>query len=181
MAKLKPLRGRSGEAIRDSLREAVASAAGGSGNVATLMKVLIIQGAGMNMRGKAEVEIFGPLTLEQLNDQIRGYAADLGIDVEFFHSNVEGEVCNALYAAHDGDVDAALINPAGYLRTTGPLPNAIHQVRFPVIEVHVSNPVSRGIQSAVLPMCKGSVTGFGVLSYKYALGAVKGLLDPKAT
>jgi 3-dehydroquinate dehydratase-2 len=141
-----------------------------------LMKVLVIQGAGMNMRGKSEVEIFGPMTLEQLNDQIRGYAREIGVEVDFFHSNVEGEVANALYAAHEGDVDAAIINPAGYMRTTGPLPNAIHQVRFPVIEVHVSNPVSRGLQSNTLPMCKGSVTGFGPLSYKYALQAVSELI-----
>ncbi len=133
----------------------------------------------MNMRGKAEVEIFGPISLEQLNEQIRGYARELGVDVEFFHSNVEGEVCNALYAAHDGDVDAALINPAGYMRSTGPLPNAIHQVRFPVIEVHVSNPVSRGVTSSTLPMCKGSVTGFGALSYKHALAAAKDLVPQR--
>src|SRR6516225_7209578 len=116
----------------------------------------------MNMRGKAEVDIFGPMTLDELNEQIRGYARDLGVEVDILQSNVEGEVCNALYAAHEaGDVGAALINPAGYMRTTGPLPNAIHQVRFPVIEVHVSNPVARGIISSTLPMCRGSVTGFG--------------------
>jgi 3-dehydroquinate dehydratase-2 len=140
------------------------------------VKVLVIQGAGMNMRGKTEVEIFGPLSLEQINAQIRSYASELGIDVEFFHSNIEGEVVDCLYAAHDGDVDAALINPAGYMRTTGPLPNAIRQVRFPVVEVHVSNPVARGQSSNILPMCKGSVTGFGSLSYKLALAAVKDLL-----
>ena len=140
------------------------------------MKVLVIQGAGMNMRGKAEIEIFGPLTLEQINEQIHGYARELSIEVEIFHSNIEGEVVNALYAAHErGDVDAAIINPAGYQRTTGPLPNAIRQVRFPVFEIHVSNPVARGVTSNILPMCKGSVTGFGTLSYKYALAAVKEL------
>lgn len=144
------------------------------------MKILVIQGAGMNMRGKAEVDIFGPSTLEQLNDHIRGFAHDLGVDVEFFHSNIEGEVCNALYAAHqDSDVAAALINPAGYMRTTGPLPNAIHQVRFPVIEVHVSNPVARGLASNILPSCKGSVTGFGALSYKFALDAACSLVAPR--
>ena len=144
------------------------------------MKVLVIQGAGMNMRGKVEVEIFGPMSLEQTNEQIRGYARELGVDVEFFHSNIEGEVVNALYAAHEGDVDAALINPAGYTRTSGPLPNAIHQVRFPVIEVHVSNPTARGIVSTILPQCKGSVTGFGVLSYKLALAAAQTLCTPAA-
>jgi 3-dehydroquinate dehydratase-2 len=143
------------------------------------MKVLIIQGAGMNMRGKVDVEIFGPMTLDQLNDTIRGYARTLGVDVEFCQSNIEGEVVNALYAAHDGDVDAALINPAGYMRTTGPLPTAIGQVRFPVIEVHVSNPVARGIASTTLPACKGSVTGFGPYSYFAALAAVKEIVKPR--
>jgi 3-dehydroquinate dehydratase-2 len=142
------------------------------------VKVLIIQGAGMNMRGKAEVDIFGPMTLDELNEQIRGYARDLGVEVEILQSNVEGEVCNALYAAHDaGDVGAALINPAGYMRTTGPLPNAIHQVRFPVIEVHVSNPLARGIASTTLPVCKGSVTGFGANSYRLALAAARELMS----
>jgi 3-dehydroquinate dehydratase-2 len=141
------------------------------------VKVLIIQGAGMNMRGKAEIEIFGALTLEELNEQIRGFARDLRVDVDFFQSNIEGEVCDALYAAHDaGNIGAALINPAGYMRTTGPLPNAIHQVRFPVIEVHVSNPVARGIASTTLPMCRGSVTGFGPNSYRFALAAARELM-----
>jgi 3-dehydroquinate dehydratase-2 len=141
------------------------------------MKVLVIQGAGMNMRGKVDLNIFGPMTLEQLNEQIRGYAAALGVDVEIFHSNIEGEVVNALYAAHDGDVDAALINPAGYGRTTGPLPAAIGQVRFPVIEVHVSNPVARGSVSTILPNCRGSVTGFGAYSYYLALAGLKEIVE----
>jgi 3-dehydroquinate dehydratase II len=137
------------------------------------VKVLVIQGAGMNMRGKVDIEIFGPMTLPQLNDQIKGYADSLGVDVEFCQSNIEGEVVNALYAAHDGDIDAALVNPAGFMRTTGPLPTAIGQVRFPVIEVHVSNPVSRGLNSTILPACKGSVTGFGPFGYYLALVAAK--------
>jgi 3-dehydroquinate dehydratase II len=143
------------------------------------VKVLVIQGAGMNMRGKVDIEIFGSMTLDQLNDSIRGYATDLGVDVEFCHSNIEGEVVNALYDAHDRDIDAALINPAGYMRTTGPLPTAISQVRFPVIEVHVSNPVARGLVSSTLPACRGSVTGFGPFSYSLALAAAKQLVTAK--
>jgi 3-dehydroquinate dehydratase-2 len=141
------------------------------------VKVLVIQGAGMNMRGKVDIEVFGSMTLEQLNDTIRGYATNLGVDVEFCHSNIEGEVVNALYDAHDRDIDAALINPAGYMRTTGPLPTAIGQVRFPVIEVHVSNPVARGLASTTLPMCRGSVTGFGPFSYSLALAAAKEIVN----
>jgi 3-dehydroquinate dehydratase II len=138
-----------------------------------MTKVLVIQGAGMNMRGKSQVEIFGSTTLEQINEQIRGYAEGLGIDVEIFHSNIEGEVVNALYDAHDQNVDAALINPAGYTTGTGPLRAAIAQVRFPVIEVHASNPTSRGTVSNIQPVSKGSVYGFGVYGYYLALEAVK--------
>ena len=130
-----------------------------------MTKVLVIQGAGMNMRGKVQLEVFGPTTL--------GYAEGLGIDVEIIHSNIEGEVVNALYAAHDGDIDAALINPAGYTTGSGPLRAAIAQVRFPVIEVHASNPTSRGSVSNIQPVSKGSVYGFGVYGYYLALEGVK--------
>ena len=142
-----------------------------------MTKVLVIQGAGMNMRGKVQVETFGPDTLDQINEQIRGYAEALGIDVEVYHSNIEGEVVNALYDAHDRDVDAVLINPAGFTTSSGPLRGAIAQVRYPVIEVHASNPTARGTVSNLLPVCKGSVYGFGVYGYYLALEAVKHLCD----
>ena len=138
-----------------------------------MTKVLVIQGAGYNMRGKAQIETFGTDTMEQINDKIRGYAASLGIEVEIFHSNIEGEVMNALFDAHDRDIDAAVINPAGFTTGTGPLRNAINQVRFPVIEVHVTNPSSRGIVSNIQPACKGSVYGFGVYGNYLALEAAK--------
>ena len=142
-----------------------------------MTKVLVIQGAGMNMRGKVQVEVFGPSTLEQINEQVRGYAEALGIDVEIMHSNIEGEVVNALYDAHDRDIDAALINPAGYTTGNGPLKAAIAQVRFPVIEVHASNPTSRGTVSNIQPVSKGSVYGFGIYGYYLALEGVKHVIN----
>ncbi len=138
-----------------------------------MTKVLVIQGAGMNMRGKSQLDIFGPTTLDQINEQILGYAEGLGIDVELYHSNIEGEVVNAIYDAHERQIDAAVINPAGYTTTTGPLRAAITQVGFPFIEVHASNPTARGTVSNVLPVCNGSVYGFGVYGYYLALEAVK--------
>ena len=140
-----------------------------------MTKVLVIHGAGMNMRGKAQVELFGPATLDEINDQIRGYADELGVEVELFHSNIAGEVINALYDAHDRDFDAAIFNPAGYGNSTGPLPNAIQQVKFPVIEVHVTNPAARGIVSTIQPVSKGLVYGFGLYGYRLALEAVKAM------
>ena len=142
-----------------------------------MAKILVVQGAGMNMRGKVQLEIFGPMTLEEINEQVKGYGESLGVDLEFVHSNVEGEVVDALYAGHDGDVDGAVINPAGYTTLNGVLRAAIAQIRYPVIEVHASNPTSRGAVSAVQPVCKGSVYGFGVYGYYLALEGLKRQLE----
>ena len=64
-------------------------------------KILVIHGAGMNMRGKVQTEIFGKMTLPEYDEKIRGYAKELGLDIEIFHSNIEGEVVNKFYAAND--------------------------------------------------------------------------------
>src|SRR5579863_7408734 len=76
--------------------------------VRAMAKILIIHGAGMNMRGKVQLDIFGPMTLPEYDERIRGYAAELGLDVEIFHSNVEGEVVNKIYGANDQGFDAAI-------------------------------------------------------------------------
>ena len=135
-------------------------------------KVLVIHGAGMNMRGKVQVDVFGPMTLPEYDKQIRQYASELGVDVETFHSNIEGEVINKLYAAHEAGVDGAVINPAGYTTGHPALVAAISQVKFPTIEVHVSNPARRGGTSDIARACRGSLAGFGVYGYYMALRAL---------
>ena len=137
-------------------------------------KVLIVHGAGMNMRGKAQIDIFGPMTLPEYDEHIRKYATELGIDVEIFHSNVEGEVIDRFYAAHDGGVDAAIINPAGYTTGHPALMAAISQVRFPTIELHISNPARRGRESEMARVCRAVVTGCGIFGYHLAM---RGILD----
>ena len=144
----------------------------------SMTKLLVIHGLGMNMRGKVDVETFGPMTLPEYDQKIGEYAGELGVEVRCFHSNIEGEIANALYDAHDRDVDAAVINPAGFTTSTGPLPMAIPQVRYPVIEVHFTNPTSRGIASMVQPACRGSVYGFGVYGYYLAMAAAKHITTP---
>ena len=136
-----------------------------------MAKILVVHGAGMNMRGKVQVETFGPMVLSDYDRVIREYASKLDTTVETFHSNIEGEVINRFYDAHDGDIDAALINPAGYSSGHPALAGAISQVRFPTIEIHVSNPASRGSVSAIAPACKGTVTGFGLFGYYLGLKA----------
>ena len=145
-----------------------------------MAKILIVHGAGMNMRGKVQVEIFGKMTLPEYNDHIRGYAAELGVEIEIFHSNIEGEIVNKLYAANDAGVDAALFNPAGFSRGYPALTAAISQVRFPTIEVHISNPVRRGPISDTAQVSQGIVAGFGVAGYYLALRGVRDLVAAKA-
>lgn len=143
------------------------------------MKFLVIQGAGMNMRGKVQTEIFGTMTLDEYNQHIRQYAQELGVEVEIFHSNIEGEVINRLYAANDEGFAGCLFNPAGFSRGYPALTAAISQVSFPVIEVHISNPVRRGPVSDVAPVALGMVTGFGVLGYYLGLRGLKDRAKPR--
>ncbi|MBI3918193.1 MAG: type II 3-dehydroquinate dehydratase [Betaproteobacteria bacterium] len=142
-------------------------------------KVLIVHGAGMNMRGKVQTEIFGPMTLPEYDEHIRKYAGELGIEVDIFHSNVEGEVINRFYAAHDRGAHAAIINPAGFTRGYPALAAAIAQVKFPTIELHISNPARRGGVSEIAPVCRGVITGFGIFGYYLALRGLRDMLAAK--
>ena len=139
-----------------------------------MVKILVIHGAGMNMRGKVQTEIFGPMTLPEYDERIRGYANELGVEIEIFHSNIEGEVINRLYTANDQGFDAAIFNPAGFARGYPALVAAISQVKFPTIELHMSNPVRRGPVSETATVSQGMITGFGIVGYYLGL---RGLRD----
>jgi 3-dehydroquinate dehydratase II len=144
-----------------------------------MAKILIIHGAGMNMRGKVQTEIFGPMTLPEYDERIRGYASELGVEIEIFHSNIEGEVINKLYEPNDRGFDAALFNPAGFSRGYPALVAAISQVKFPTIELHISNPVRRGPLSETAPVSQGMLTGFGIAGYSLALRGLRDMLAKK--
>ena len=141
-----------------------------------MAKILVIHGAGMNMRGKVQTEIFGTMTLPEYDAQIRKYAAELGMEIDIFHSNIEGEVVNRLYAANDAGFDGAIFNPAGFSRGYPALVAAIGQAKYPTIEVHISNPVRRGPVSDTATVSRGMVTGFGVEGYYLALHGLRGLV-----
>ena len=144
-----------------------------------MAKILLIHGAGMNMRGKAQLELFGPTTLAQYDEQLRKYAAELRVELEIFHSNVEGEVIDKLYAAHDAGASGCIINPAGFTVGYAALNQAIAQVNFPTIEVHVSNPALRGRISDVGRHTRGVVTGFGLYGYHLAMRGLMEIAKPK--
>ncbi len=141
-----------------------------------MTKVLVIHGAGMDTRGSVQTEIFGTMKLDEYDEHIRRYASELDIDVEIFHSNIEGEVINKLMEAHEDGTNAALINPAGYTTDHPALVNAIAEVRFPTVEVHVTNPARRGRVSEVAGASHAVVTGFGVFGYYLALRGLKEIM-----
>jgi len=130
---------------------------------------LVIHGAGMQMRGKSQIDVFGPLTLPEYDAHIRDFAAEVGVEVDIYLSNAEGDVIDRLYRAHDEDCPGAIINPAGYTVGYPALYAAITQVRFPVYEVHMSNPAARGRVSEVAGAATGVITGFGIRGYLLAL------------
>ncbi len=138
-----------------------------------MAKILIVHGAGMNMRGKTQIDVFGTMTLADYDEQIRHYATDLNLEVDIFHSNVEGEVINKFYAAQDSGVDGAIINPAGFMNGYPALAAAISQVTYPTIEVHISNTARRGAPSDISRVVRGVVAGFGVYGYYLALRSLK--------
>jgi 3-dehydroquinate dehydratase II len=139
-------------------------------------KILVVHGAGMNMRGKVQIEIFGKMTLPEYDEKIRACASELGIDIEIFHSNIEGEVVNKFYDANERGFDAALFNPAGFSRGYPALTAAISQVKFPTVEIHISNPVRRGPVSDTAQVSQGMVTGFGIAGYYLALRGLRDML-----
>ncbi len=135
-----------------------------------MTKVLVLHGKGMELRGKVDIEIFGTMTLPEYDEHIRQYASELGIDVEIFHSNEEGEVISKVKGS---DAAAILINPGGYTTGHPDLADTIRQASVPTLEIHMSNPASRGRVSKIGPACKGVITGLGIAGYQLGLQGVK--------
>lgn len=137
---------------------------------------MVINGPNINMLGTREPEIYGSLTLNDLTEQLYNYAQELGIEIEAFQSNVEGEIVNTIQKAKC-DCAGIVINPAAYTHTSVAIRDAIAAVALPCVEVHISNIHNREEfrrTSMTAPVCIGQISGFGANSYKLGL---KGLLD----
>ena len=102
------------------------------------MKIVVIQGPNLNMLGVREQNIYGPMKLEQIHEQMRGFANQNGVEIEFFQSNLEGELVDKIQECL-GDADGIIINPAAYTHTSIAIRDAISAVGLHAIEVHISN------------------------------------------
>jgi 3-dehydroquinate dehydratase-2 len=135
------------------------------------MKILIVNGPNLNLLGKREPGIYGAGNFETCLEELRATHPDVRID--YLQSNVEGELINAIQRA-DGAYDGVLLNAGGYTHTSVALRDAVAAVAVPVTEVHISCILAREEfrhTSLIAPVCAGSVMGFGLDSYRVALGA----------
>ena len=139
------------------------------------MKILVINGPNLNMLGIREPGIYGKNTFADLLTLLEDTAKELGVEVEQYQSNHEGDIVDKIQWAY-GKIDGIVINPAAYTHTSVALHDCIRSLKCPVIEVHISNVHQREEfrhHSYLSPACKGVICGFGLDSYRLA---VEGLL-----
>lgn len=141
------------------------------------MKFLVINGVNLNLTGLREQAVYGKATLSEMNEQIADFAKSLGDSVDFYQSNIEGELVNKLHEAFlNKAYDGILLNAGAYTHYSYALRDAIAGIDIPVVEVHMSNVNAREEFrkiSVLSEVCKGVVCGFGVGSYLAALVGLK--------
>ena len=136
-------------------------------------KILILNGPNLNLLGTRQPEIYGKLTLAQIEKQLRMLAKELAVEIEFRQSNGEGELVTWIQQAA-GKFAAIVINPAAYTHTSLAMRDAISAVGLPVVEIHLSNIHKREQfrhHSYIAEVAVGQIAGFGVDSYLLGLRA----------
>lgn len=139
-----------------------------------MRRILVINGPNINMLGIREKSIYGRQDYDSLCDYISSAANRLGVDVELFQSNYEGDIVNAIQQAY-GNFDGIVINPAAFTHYSIAILDALKAVNIPAIEVHISNIHQREEfrrHSVTVPACIGQICGLGFAGYALALEAL---------
>ena len=137
-------------------------------------KILVLHGANLNLLGSREPQVYGSLTLDEINSRLIKLGRELGIAVQCRQSNIEGELVDALQEAGHW-ADGVILNAGGYTHTSVVIRDAISGISIPVVEVHLSNIQAREEfrhTSLIAPVCLGSIAGFGWYSYVLGIRAL---------
>jgi len=133
-------------------------------------KILVINGPNLNLLGHREKEIYGSMSLAEMEKRLKEMAEKEKVEIDFFQSNFEGEILEKIQGAREG-YQGIIINPAGLSYTSYSLVDAIRSLEIPVIEVHISHIFARGenrTNSLTAPVCRGLISGLGWRGYLYA-------------
>lgn len=139
-----------------------------------MKKYLVINGVNLNMLGIREPEIYGASTLVDLETKISQKAKELGVEVDFFQSNFEGEIVEKIHGAM-GNYDGIIINPGAFTHYSYAIRDAFGAVKMDAIEVHISNIHKREEfrhNSVIVSECIGQICGLGFKGYELALEAL---------
>lgn len=139
-----------------------------------MKKILVLHGVNLNMFGKRDPAQYGTITLDEINERLKELAKELGVGIESFQTNHEGEICEKIHEAYLDKVDAVVINAGAWTHYSYAMRDALAILQAPIIEVHMSNIHAREEfrhLSVITPLAKGLICGFGVHSYLLGLRA----------
>lgn len=141
-----------------------------------MMRIQIINGPNINLLGRREPEVYGDTSFEVYLESLRSAFPDVQLD--YYQSNIEGELIDCIQQAGFSDIDGIVLNAAAYTHTSIAILDAIKAIPVPVIEVHISNVHSREEfrhESKIASACRGVICGFGLDSYRLAVEAFRGV------